>query len=145
MRESLGSAFLYNIVFIFLAIIFSFLMGTLIYHKAFILNSNIISSLEKYEGYNSFSQKEIDIQLKSIGYPAGKNVKCPTKKGDGELVLPENKTYNYCVYKINNDGVTGNNRYYSYGVITYISLDFPFVSSFLKIPIYSQSGRIFKF
>ena len=76
MRESIGSVFLYNIVFIFLAIIFSFLMGTLIYHRAFKINNRIISVIEKYEGYNKYAIKEIDDQLADVGYPSGWNKEC---------------------------------------------------------------------
>lgn len=145
MRESMGSVFLYNIIFVFLAIVFSFLMGTLIYHKAFTLNSSIIASLEKFEGYNKYSIQEIDRHLTSIGYPSEKTRNCPQSKGGGTLSAPESKSYDYCIYLIDNDGTVGNTRYYSYGVITYISFDFPIISSLLKIPIYTQSNRIYKF
>ena len=46
---------------------------------------------------------------------------------------------------IGNDGVDSKGTYYSYGVVTYISFDIPIIGAFLKIPIYTESNRIFKF
>lgn len=151
MRESIGSVFLYNIVFIFLAIIFSFLMGTLIYHRAFKINNRIISVIEKYEGYNKYAIKEIDDQLADVGYPTGWDKDCPDKrKGYSLENTPAKhsefkKNYKYCVYYIGNDGADSKGTYYSYGVVTYISFDIPIIGAFLKIPIYTESNRIFKF
>ncbi|MEG0021388.1 MAG: hypothetical protein RSB77_01580 [Bacilli bacterium] len=144
MRESIGSAFLYNLVFIFLALIFSFLMGTLIYHKAFKVNTKIISSLEKFEGFNKFSKIEIENSLDSIGYPKGGKRRCLKRPG-GSVELDTHKNYDYCVYLYQESGIDLVGTYYSYGVTTYISFDFPIIGSFLKLPIFTKSNRIYHF
>ena len=120
-------------------------MGTLIYHKAFVVNTKIINSIEKYEGYNKYSSDEIDRSLMSIGYPNGEIKKCPKKHNNLNLSTQISKKYNYCVYMNENDGNGVYGSYYSYGVITYITIDFPLISSFLKIPVYTESNRIYKF
>lgn len=145
MGQTYGNVFLYNLVFIFLAIIFSFLMGTLIYHRAFITNSRIINALEKYEGYNKYSINEIEVQLESIGYPKDVFKKCPATYKGLAVSTPVSKKYTYCVYLLSKDGLDTSGSYYSYGVITYITFDIPIIGSMLKIPIYTESNRIFKF
>lgn len=145
MGQTYGNVFLYNLVFIFLAIIFSFLMGTLIYHRAFITNSRIINALEKYEGYNKYSINEIEVQLESAGYPSGVWKTCPTTYRGLPLQTPVSKRYTYCVYLIGSDGLDTSGSYYSYGVVTYIKFDLPIVGDLLKIPIFAESNRIYKF
>lgn len=145
MGQTFGSTFLYNLIFIFLAIIFSFLMGTLIYHRAFITNSRIINALEKYEGYNKYSINEIEVQLQSAGYPSGVWKTCPTTYRGLPLQTPVSQRYTYCVYLIGTDGLDTSGSYYSYGVVTYIKFDLPIVGDLLKIPIFAESNRIYKF
>lgn len=141
MKESIGSTFLYNIIIIFIAIVFAILAATLTYYKAYKVNTRIINSIEKFEGYNSLAINEIGNTLTSIGYLDKSDHKCPTTKNGGTL-QNENKKFRYCVYFFDNDG---DERHYSYGVITYITLDIPIVNMFLQIPIYTESNRIFKF
>lgn len=142
MREGIGSTMLYNIVIVFLSIIFALILGTIVYYKAFKVNKVIISSLEKYEGYNSLSIKEIEQNLSSIGYPSRKTGDCPAKDGVAASA-PISARYRYCIYYYNNDG---SSHYYSYGVISYITFEFPFFdSAFFSFPIYTRSDRIYRF
>lgn len=145
MGQTYGSVFLYNLIFIFLAIIFSFLMGTLIYHRAFITNTRIINALEKYEGYNKYSINEIELQLESAGYPRDVFATCPSTYKGLPLSTPVSTKYSYCVYLLSSDGLSTSGSYYSYGVITFIKFDIPIISSLVKIPIYSESNRIYNF
>lgn len=139
MRESIGSTFLYNIIIIFIMIVFAILAATLTYYKAFKVNTRIINSIEKFEGYNSLSISEINNTLQTIGYMTKNNHKCPSTKNGGQLQT-EDENFRYCVYYFEE-----NDRYYSYGVITYITIDIPVVNLFLQIPIYTKSSQIFRF
>ena len=58
MNQSVGSIALYNIVLIFIVIVFAFLAATVSYSKAFRVNSRIIFAIEKYEGYNDLKQSK---------------------------------------------------------------------------------------
>ena len=60
MKQSISTSFMLNIVIIFIILVFAFLAGTLSYTKAFRVNSKIVNELEKYEGYNDLSKREID-------------------------------------------------------------------------------------
>ena len=142
MKESLGSTFLYNIIIVFLAIIFAILAATLTYYKAYKVNTRIINSIEKYEGYNALSIQEINNTLTSIGYMNKDDHKCPNTKNGAALATPESKQFRYCVYYHQKDK---DDRHYSYGVMTYITLDIPIVSTFLQIPIYTRTNRIYRF
>lgn len=139
MRESIGTAFLYNIIIVFIVVVFAILSATLTYYKAFKVNTRIIDSIEKYEGYNRLAISEINNTLTTIGYMNKSNHKCPTEKNGG-ILQTESNQFRYCVYYF-----PENSRYYSYGVITYITLDIPLVNTFLQIPIYTKSNQIFKF
>lgn len=139
MREGIGSAFLYNMIIIFIVIVFAILAATLTYYKAFKVNTRIINSLEKFEGYNSLAIIEIDNTLQTIGYMPRLGQKCPDKRGTGVLET-EDKKYYYCVYYFKE-----NNRYFRYGVVTYITIDIPLVNQYLRIPVYTKSNRIFLF
>ena len=139
MKESIGSAFLYNIIIVFIVLVFAVLSATLMYYKAFKVNTRIINSIEKFEGYNDLAISEINNTLTTVGYMAKDNHQCPATKNGGTLQV-ENQKFRYCVYYFDE-----NNRRYSYGVITYITLDIPIVNMFLQIPIYTKSNQIFEF
>ena len=137
MREGIGSAFLYNVIIVFLLILFAFLAGTLSYSKAFRVNSKILTTIEKYEGYNELSDTEINQILGTLGYSVGRS-NCPKRNGV-EAMAKISDRYDYCVYYVPID-----NCHYSYGVTTYIGLDLPIVS-LIKFPVYTESERIFHF
>ncbi|HPF82945.1 MAG TPA: hypothetical protein PLV83_02095 [Bacilli bacterium] len=144
MKESIASTYIYNILIIFMVIVFAFVMGTIIYYKSFKINKSILAIIEKYEGYNNLAKEEINTDLKSIGYALKSDGTCPQKNGVS-AVEPVSTDYKYCIYYFPNDTNNGSDKYYSYGVTTYITFDFPLFNLFLKIPIYTKSNRIFRF
>ena len=152
MRQAIGHVPLYTIIMIFIVITFGFLSATLTYYKAFKLNSRIAYQLEKFEGYNSESIAAINADLSSLGYRIG-NISvgdCPTKK-----IAKQDKTYvldNYpvCIYESKlgygaNKKSDYHNRYFKYGIVTYINMDIPIIGGTFKLPVYSETERIFKF
>jgi hypothetical protein len=141
MRQAIGSVPLYNIIIVFIVITFGFLSATLSYVKAFKVNSNIAKQLERYEGYNSLSEEEINNILSTLGYRVlGSDTKsCPTKK-IGNVIENKNDNYNICIYES-----SLKNGYFNYGILTYIYMDIPIIGGTFKIPVYTESERIFKF
>ena len=139
MREGIGSVFLYNIIIVFILVIFAFIGGTVSYYKAFKVNTLIVHSIERYEGFNTLSKNEINTNLLTIGYRTTTNARCSSKNG----VQPMETTgvgHEYCVYQVD----VGNN-YYVYEVVSYIFLDLPLVGERLSIPIYSKTQKIYRF
>lgn len=145
MREGIGSIALYNIIIIFIFVTFAILAGTMSYSKAFKVNNRIINAIEKYEGYNGLAATWIDNYLSSIGYQYDPNGKCGKRNGYESVGDDLNKNYRFCVYAYPEETRAHNGQYMTYGVVTYIYFDLPLVGSFLKIPVYGQSNRIFCF
>lgn len=145
MKEALTSTTIINIVLIFMVIVFAFIFGIIAYYKAFKVNKSMLAIIEKYEGYNDLSEKEIGEFLNNAGYAlfGDANVNCPVK--DGQPPIEVNSDYKYCIYYFDHDTDDLGDTYYSYGVITYIKLDLPIVNLFVRIPLYSKSNRIYRF
>lgn len=147
MRNSIGGLSLMNIFIVFFIIIAFILIGTVVYYKGYKINSQIINSLEKYEGYNEFSATDIDRILSSLGYRKNGNGE---KQSCGDVTcLAENGNYQIaisCSRSDKNKGneYEGNNYYITYKVKTYIYIDLPFNHS-LKLPITSKSNPIYQF
>ena len=143
MNQSIGSIALYNIILIFLVIVFAFLAATVSYSKAFRVNSKIINAIEKYEGYNDLAGEEIENILNTLGYTRNANFECPDRKENGKDVQALTRysdNYAYCIYYVQE-----NARHYTYGVMTYLYIDLPFINNVIKLPVYTKTERIFKF
>lgn len=138
MREGVGFQNLLTYIIIFIVIAFAFLSGTLSYMKGFKVNSKIIGILEKYEGYNSYSEKAIENALDVIGYVKG-SANCKNIEG---YTLKNNNNYSICIYEPNN---IKTDSYFKYKIITYIYMDIPIIGQRMKIPVKSYSERIYYF
>lgn len=152
MREGIGSVVLYNIIIIFIVITFGFLSATLSYMKAFKVNGRIANALEKFEGYNTLSAKEIRDTLDTIGYRQ-EQIDCEPLEHNGVTYYPVNdnrvdslKIHEYCLYEYaNNDNGDFEGNYFSYGIVTYIHIDIPVLGGFFRLPVISESESIYKF
>ena len=150
MKTPIGSIFMYNIIILFIVIVFAFLSGIMSYYKAFKVNNRIIYIIEKYEGYNSLAIQEIQKQLDGLGYSQDmRNLNCAGYKEANTLVnINENsRRHRYCVYvdaNVANSSNHGNDTYYVYTIKTYMSLDLPLVS-WIRIPITTKTNQIYKF
>lgn len=138
MRESIGSSIMYGIIAIFIVMVFAILAGTMSYFKAFKVNSQIVGILEKYEGYNSLAKKEINRTLSTLGYRRIDGLRCKQKNG-AKMYPQDMNSFTYCVYVM----CDSKDPYlYHLGVTTYIQIDFPIISTFLKLPVYSETNSI---
>ncbi len=140
MRESVGSVFMYNIIIIFLLVVFAFIAGTLSYYKAFKVNTFITDAIEKYEGYNKLAVDEISSSLKTIGYRSETNFSCPKRRNVNALKPLPGTHHRYCIYQYNEG-----QGYRTYGVVSYINLDLPVVGKLMRIPVYSKTIRLYNF
>lgn len=146
MRQAIGSVPTYNIILVFIAITFGFLSATLSYMKAFKVNSMIAKSLESYEGYNKFSNKEIEKNLTTLGYRIGDDT-CPIRDGKSPVDAIAGKNHVYCLYELPyySNGNGSSSKYFNYGIVTYIYFDIPVIGGTIKIPIYSESEKIYNY
>ena len=141
MSTSIGHTFLYNLIILFIIIIFAFLSGTLSYYKAFKVNNRIVYIIEKYEGYNEFAKTQIDTLLSNLGYSV-ENPNCKTDYKKMYLVDNFEYNYKYCVY-IEEEN-PAKDQYFTYGVLTYMQIDLPLINM-LNIPIFTRTNQIYKF
>ncbi len=153
MREGIGSIVLYNMIIIFIFIVFALLAATLSYYKAFKVNSYILLSIDKFEGYNDLAIEEINDTLQTLGYTVNTNGDvCKSTRGSVQLVDNQDTTYYYCVYFYGDDtgdgeegtNADGNPLYYNYSVVSYIYVDLPIVGAF-KVPVHTKGERIYNF
>lgn len=157
MREGIGSVFLYNMIILFIIIVFGILSATLSYYKAFKVNERLLFMIDKFEGYNSLSVEEMHNFLKSIGYSSmpgnDPQSQCPESRDGGTLVTSRSARHLYCVYYFSDDrgqneggSVNGDREpiYYNYAITTYIYLDLPIVNT-IKLPVYTKGERIYNF
>ncbi len=102
MREAFGGTFLSKLTMVFLVIYIIFIAMALNYAKAFKTKNGIIDYIERYEGFNEYSQSAIDSYLDRIGY----NV--PTQGPDGSYAdsHPNAVCYDrgYCIERVEKDG-----------------------------------------
>lgn len=145
MKTAIGGTFMYNIILVFLVIVFAFLAGIMSYYKAFKINNRIVYAIEKFEGYNDKSITEIDRILSTFGYDRSKP-SCEKTYDKMTLVSGAEPGYRYCIYVENKalKGKAGTGDYYAYGVKTYMTIDLPVVK-YIRIPIYTKTNQIWKF
>ena len=68
MREAVGSAFLVNLILIFIGVISALVIGSISYSKAYKVKDRIVYVIEKYDGFTEAAQNELDTSLRNIGY-----------------------------------------------------------------------------
>ncbi len=102
MREAFGGVFLSKLTMVFLVIYIIFIAMALNYAKAFKTKNGIIDYIERYEGFNSYSQSAINSYLDEIGY----NVPAQGPNGSYASSHPEAVCYDrgYCIEKVEKDG-----------------------------------------
>lgn len=149
MKESVGYTVSLNIMIVFITIIVAFFCAALIYFKSNKVSNVITSAIEKYEGYNTTSIREITTNLNSLGY-GSHAIGCDTsvseeKVIDGTCLLVSDSSGNgsrgYCVYECFED----NGEYKFYKIRTNMMLSIPIIHEILDIPIYSNTNRLYIF
>ena len=172
MREAIGGGLLLNIVIIIIGVISAFLIGSVAYSKAYKAKNRIISVVEKHDGicFDSIDSsdscyKEIEDELKDLGYSANISATCPNIEIDNtdsgiksvERVYPSsnyNSGHKYCVYRYTlcdtvdcGSGIaceSRSNQLIYYKVIIFMHFDIPVVGSFLEFPISGETKAFYE-
>ena len=144
MKESIGFTVSLNIMIVFITVVIAFLCASLIYFKSHKVSNIITSAIEKYEGYNVNSEREINLNLSSLGY-GSHNISCgPISDTELQEVencsLEENGINGYCVYKC-----TDNTDYYYYKIRTNMMINIPIINNVLDVPIWTTTNRLYDF
>ena len=155
MRESIGGAWLFGIVIVFIFFFSGFLAYSISYTKAFNVKNNIISFIEEYEGYtisdgDLASQTDEDLK-KTVEGKAYKLIRDTGYNYSGSQGIACDGTHNgapnvtteggYCVVKYCPNGVPNSNTHYK--ITTYIALKLPVINVTVKIPISGETRTIY--
>lgn len=150
MKESVGSTVDFNIIIVFIVIVFAFLAAAIVYFKSNKVNNVISNSIEKYEGYNDLAKEEINRNLSSLGYQ-GYGITCQTesakKKVEKAGCLGSEKKVDYkggeeqgyCVYYCEEG------EYYYYKIKTRMLINLPIINNVLNLPIFSNTSKMYDF
>ncbi len=154
MRESIGGAWLFGIVIVFITLFASFLTYSISYTKAFNTKNKIIDFIEQNEGYSTYKEggdvsnpnytydRDESVEgkvfnyISSIGYNYSVDESCDQSFGKGY-------EYGYCAYKIcpdPNDNISD----VHYKVTTYIVLEIPIIGLKVRIPISGETRIIYE-
>lgn len=137
MKESISYTFLLNIIITFIVISFFVIMCIMSYTKAFRVNSKIVNAIEISEGYNNISKTEINRIVNGYGYQKI-NIACPKKEGKNAINLSGDRTNDgICIYHFDYGDK------YNYGVVTYMTFDFPIIKSLIRIPVYTRTMSLY--
>lgn len=132
MKQAIGTTQVMKFVITFIIITFCFILATVLYLKAFKMNSLISGSLEKCEGRNDCSDKDMRRKLGAIGYANDRNWSCPS--GYDKI-----GNFKACTrYKTSSD------NFYRYDVVTYIEFG-PLLGIRFSIPIRTETEKIYDF
>ena len=142
MRESTGNALLMTLMTSVVAVVLSFLVGSISYSKSYRVKNHIINEIEDRKGWSPELEQEIDSYLKDVGYKVSTKGTCPARidssKKACSRVKNNHKGYNYCVYQC-----TENSYYTFYTVITYMQMDFPLVNKFVNFEIKGETESFY--
>lgn len=145
MRQSIGYTQTLNIMIVFITVVFMFIFGIVNYYKAYKVNNVLISGIEKFEGYNKYSESDILVRIDLLGYDTS-STNCYKQHGecslvsDSELYSNADGDKGYCVYYCN-DG----NDYYHYRVGTNMFINIPIINKIIPIKVYSNSKIMYDF
>lgn len=174
MKESISYTFLLNIIILFLFICVAVIMGILSYYKAYRANAIISGIIEKYEGYNCLAKEEIARKLPGIGYNTPFKVTCKSSDKNceaaedlGYKVISYNLDFDTqntdmkadattagtsliygekmnSPYKCDSNGCT-TNKYYQYGIYTYMYAELPVISNIIRIPLFAKTSVMYEY
>ena len=104
MRQAVGSAFILNLVIIFITLMMLVFVGSISYSKAYKTKNRIINIIEDNKGYNESSISEIETFMADTGYQISLTSDCtkvaPNK--NSSLVYPTSSIkpgYRYCIFE----------------------------------------------
>lgn len=132
-----------TIVIVFIVLFTSFLALSVNYSRAFKVKNGIINILEKGQGFNDTTSKEIDTYLSASGYAVFGSCDSDEK---GCLRSNTGSKYKYCV--LANGGSTkealSNTKYKSYyRVKVFFRIDLPIIGNILTFPITGETKTIY--
>lgn len=146
MRESIGGAFLFNLVLIFLGVYVSILAFATVYARAFNSKNHVITLLEQYETYDKANTYISDYMASRSGGVTVSSNFCCELFTDNYNMQPGDCTNHVltiqggCIFEFK-DKVA---KTHYYVVTTFMRVDIPVISSLTKYwPISGESKVLY--
>lgn len=144
MRQAVGSAFILNLVIVFITLMMLVFVGSISYSKAYKTKNRIINIIEDNKGYNESSISEIETFMADTGYQISLTSDCTkVAPANGSTVYPTSsiKTgYRYCIFE--NKASNDNGVYYT--VVTFMKFDFPVIGNYIEFPVKGETKILSK-
>lgn len=148
MREAIGGSWLFTIVLTFIVLFSSFLAISINYSRAFSVKNEIISYIERNEGFTPTSDKtanctdnstqcQIQKYLKKVSYSISDSITCPSQFNDIYDRPTITNAGGYCIKRT----CTASGSYYT--VATFVRIEFPIIWSSFNVPVTGQTMNIF--
>ena len=134
MREAIGGTWIFGIVVTFIVLFSSYLAISVNYSKAFHVKNEMVSIIEKYEGFNSSAQEAIETYAAGYGY--GVRGSC---SGRGQGFDSSDGKSKYCIACTStNDSLK--KSYYT--VTVFFKLDLPIIGNIFTFPVTGSTKSI---
>lgn len=134
MREAIGGTWIFGIVVTFIVLFSSYLAISVNYSKAFHVKNEIVSIIEKYEGFNSSTQGAVESYAAGYGY--GVRGSCGNR---GQGFDGKDGRYKYCISCTStNDSLK--KSYYT--VTVFFKLDLPVIGNIFTFPVTGTTKSI---
>lgn len=145
MRQAVGSAFILNLVIIFITLMMLVFVGSISYSKAYKTKNRIINIIEDNKGYNESSISEIETFMADTGYQISLTSDCTkvAPNNESSLVYPTSSIksgYRYCIFE--NRASNDNGVYYT--VVTFMKFDFPVIGNYIEFPVKGETKILSK-
>jgi len=148
MKEAVGNALVLQWVILFLFLILFLFVGSLIYSRTFKIRNEVITIIERNQGWSPSTVTEINNFLGSVNYRQSggysgretrmrQNCQTPAAEGSWTTVYDVSDGFFACIYQ--------NDDQNYYRVEVFLNLDLPIVGEFLSFPVGGETRRIIDF
>lgn len=145
MRETIGTTWVFQLVLVFILIFASYLALTINYSKSFKVKNEVVSIVERYEGFTNEAIKLVNNYLSANNYQATGS--CPdgwmgavSLNDTSSSLVADTSTgakYYYCVYK---DHENANRAYYK--IKLFFKFDLPVVGQIATFDVDGQTYEL---
>ena len=148
MREAIGGSWLFTIVMTFIVLFSSFLAISINYSRAFSVKNEILSLIERNEGFSTTgdsttnctdtsTQCQVQKYLRKASYNITDTITCPNIYDDAYGDPTSSQSGGYSIKKTCTSGGT----YYT--VTTFVRIELPIIWSAFNVPITGQTMNIY--
>ncbi len=149
MRNSIGGAWVFSIVLVFMMVLIAYISIQINYSNAYKLKTSMITRLEQYEGFNNTSKAELDGLVRDNGYRQRGLCREPSNGEkyfgvlNGTVTESPDTPQNYCVYRNVIDEKDGKEAKYYYSIDVFFGFNLPVVGDLYTFKVNGETGAMY--